>query len=180
MEPTECKYARAAVASARAGLEHIRKERPHSYLALFMVLGLIANTRHIWHALTLRDRADHQKVIDAWAKSPPEWTKRLQALLNPARDLLLKEWLSFPLVVTGNGRYEISMYIPAGPKQEAAMTDAELRDREDAIRIAQGMGEETARFSNLMRIDVLVECSRTLDLWESELTELERQISETT
>lgn len=180
MDAPQCKYARAAISSARAGLEHIRKEQPRSYLALFMVLGLIANTRHIWHVLTIRDRADHPKIIEAWTQAPPEWTKRLQALLNPARDLLLKEWLSFPLVVTGNGRYEIPMYIPAGPKQEAAMTEAERRDREDAILFAQGMGEDIESFSKLVRIDVLVECSRTLDLWEAELSELERQIAETT
>lgn len=179
MDVPECRYARAAVASARAGLEHICREQPHSYLALFMVLGLIANTRHVWHALTIRDRADHPKAIDAWFQTPPEWTKRLQAMLNPARDLLLKEWLSFPLVVTGNGRYEISMYIPTGPKQEAVMTDAERQDRDDAIRITRGMGDEIENLSKFVRIDVLVECSRTLDLWDIELGKLERLISET-
>lgn len=175
----QCRYARAAVASARAGLAHIRKQKPHGYLALFLALGLITNTRHVWHALTKRDRDEHRRVIDDWIKSPADWTKRLQPMLNTARDLLIKEWVSIPQVTTGSDDYYcMSMYIPHSGKQEAVMSVDEKQDREDAAMLAAAMGHDVTNFSKLVRIDLLDECERTLDLWDSELDLLEKRIAE--
>ena len=171
--PVELRHTRAAVASAREGLELIKELEPHSYRALFLAFGLVTNTRHVWHALTVRDKAQYPDIVRPWMKSPPKWCERVHALLKPARDLLIKEWIAIPLVASGSGHYAMSIHIPAGPEQEAVLTSEEREDREHAARLATAMGSDGERIRAGVRIDLLEECARTLDLWDAEICKLE-------
>lgn len=180
----KCRFARAAIESARTGISHIRETEPHQYLALFLALGLVTNTRAVFHALRNADKKAsdvHARAIDEWEKSPPYELARFNHVVRPVRDQLIKEWSIEPVIATlrtsgTTSDYTMALYLPRTDQIDTVTTEEEMEERDSAIRFAIAIGEDTEGIDREFRIDVLAECEAALSVWEGQISIIEERI----
>lgn len=176
----KCNHAREVVAAARAGLAYIRCLKPTYRLAAFHVVGLVTLVRGVWHALDADKKLSdaHRRSINDWRKSVPTALDRFHHLLRPARDEFIKEYSVWPVSYgDGEDEYGLAMHISANDERLAVLTSQEISERELASMFAERVSGSSEHIQKNIRVDVLPECEKALDVWDLEIEKIEAAIT---
>ena len=176
----KCNHAREVIATAREGLSYIRSTKPTGRLAAFQVVGLVTLVRGVWHALDTDKRSSDmlRRSIANWRKSIPSVLDRFNHLLRPARDEFIKEFSVWPVMYgDGESEYGLAMHISVNYQRLAVLTDEEISERDIASKFAEKIDGSSEHIQNCVRVDILPECEKALDIWESEVEKIEASIA---